>query len=278
MKVETGELLSIGRFARLTGLTVKALRHYDAERLLSPTHVDEWTGYRYYAAGQARDAITIRRLRELELPLDEIAVLLRADRETVRERLAVHRARLQGRAVEVRQLVRMLDRLIEGKEPLVQETTVEVRIEELPRLRMAVISGRVAVDDMQTFVPMSIERLLSWFEEQGVTCTDPAATFLKEPVLGIENDSLDVEVGLGVPEGTIGNGPVSVKTYPASRAAVHEHRGPHAGLPVVYEPIRQWIVDHGLEPGEQTRELYVAHPNNTANEQDYLTRVCWPVT
>jgi DNA-binding transcriptional MerR regulator len=40
--------------------------------LLSPAHVDEWTGYRYYAADQARDAIAIRRLRELELPLDEI--------------------------------------------------------------------------------------------------------------------------------------------------------------------------------------------------------------
>ena len=34
MKVETGELLSIGRFARLSGLTVKALRHHDAEGLL----------------------------------------------------------------------------------------------------------------------------------------------------------------------------------------------------------------------------------------------------
>jgi DNA-binding transcriptional MerR regulator len=46
MKVETDELLSIGRFARLSGLTVKALRHYDAEGPLSPAHVDEWTGYR----------------------------------------------------------------------------------------------------------------------------------------------------------------------------------------------------------------------------------------
>jgi hypothetical protein len=68
MKVETKELLSIGRFARLTGLTVKALRHYDVQGLLSPAYVDDWTGYRYYTAGQARDAIVIRRLRELELP------------------------------------------------------------------------------------------------------------------------------------------------------------------------------------------------------------------
>ncbi len=132
MKVETDELLSIGRFARLSGLTVKALRHYEAEGLIRPARVDEWTGYRYYSPAQARDAITIRRLRELELPLDEIASVLHADPDTVRERLAVHRARLQGRAVEVQQLVRALDLLIEGKEPLVQETIVEPRIEELP--------------------------------------------------------------------------------------------------------------------------------------------------
>ena len=38
--------------------------------------MDEWTGYRYYSP--AREAITIRRLRELELPLDEIASVLHA--------------------------------------------------------------------------------------------------------------------------------------------------------------------------------------------------------
>jgi DNA-binding transcriptional MerR regulator len=46
MKVETERMLSIGRFARLTGLTVKALRHYDELGLLRPAHVDGWTGYR----------------------------------------------------------------------------------------------------------------------------------------------------------------------------------------------------------------------------------------
>jgi DNA-binding transcriptional MerR regulator len=154
--------------------------------------VDEWTGYRYYAAGQARDAIAIRRLRELELPLDEIAAVLHADPATVRERLAVHRPRLQGRAVEVQQLVGTLDRLIQGKEPLVQETTVEAQIKELPALRVALIADRVAVDDMFTFVPSTIERLIGWLGERGLECTS-AVTFLRDPVRGIENDSLDVE-------------------------------------------------------------------------------------
>ena len=331
MKVETDELLSIGRFARLSGLTVKALRHYEAEGLIRPARVDEWTGYRYYSPAQARDAITIRRLRELELPLDEIASVLHADPDTVRERLAVHRARLpQGRAVEVQQLVRALDLLIEGKEPLVQETIVEPRIEELPALRMAVIADRVTVDDMFTFVPGAIERLIAWLAERGFECRTPV-TFLRDPVDGIENDSLEVETGVEVPEGVEGDelvsvrtypavraavhehrGPyeglpavpvdgiendsleveigvevpegvegdelVSVRTYPAVRAAVHEHRGPYEGLPAVYEPLREWVVASGLRPGEQTREIYVANPAGTADPREYLTRVCWPVS
>jgi DNA-binding transcriptional MerR regulator len=36
----TEELLSIGAFARLSGLTIKALRHYDEIGLLTPAEVD----------------------------------------------------------------------------------------------------------------------------------------------------------------------------------------------------------------------------------------------
>ncbi|GII81421.1 hypothetical protein Sru01_64030 [Sphaerisporangium rufum] len=51
-----GELLTIGRFARLCRLSVKRLRHYDELGLLAPVHVDAGSGYRYYAAGQVGPA------------------------------------------------------------------------------------------------------------------------------------------------------------------------------------------------------------------------------
>jgi hypothetical protein len=79
MKVETEGLLSIGRFARWSGLTVKALRHYDDIGLLRPAHVDDWTGYRWYEPAQIRDALVVRRLRALRVPLDRIADLVHAD-------------------------------------------------------------------------------------------------------------------------------------------------------------------------------------------------------
>jgi DNA-binding transcriptional MerR regulator len=44
--------ISIGRFAEITQLSLKALRIYDAIGLLRPVMVDENTGYRYYSITQ----------------------------------------------------------------------------------------------------------------------------------------------------------------------------------------------------------------------------------
>lgn len=69
-------MLSIGLFAQQSGLTVKALRHYDEIGLLAPARVDDFTGYRSYAASQLREAATIATLRGIGLPLAEIAKVL----------------------------------------------------------------------------------------------------------------------------------------------------------------------------------------------------------
>jgi DNA-binding transcriptional MerR regulator len=117
------ELLPIGRFARVTGLTVRALRHYHELGLLEPARIDADTGYRFYALEQADDAELIRRLRQLGLPLGEIrGILAGAD---ALDRLRVHRDRLVARIEE-------LNRVIDGEEPLVPEGekfTIRFRME-----------------------------------------------------------------------------------------------------------------------------------------------------
>ncbi|GAB3623523.1 hypothetical protein GCM10027418_16060 [Mariniluteicoccus endophyticus] len=92
-------MYSIGQFSQLTGLSVKALRHYDAEGLLVPADVDPWSAYRRYDGSQIRDAATICVLRAMDLPLvtvrealadpsrvDEIVDAFVAEREERRRR------------------------------------------------------------------------------------------------------------------------------------------------------------------------------------------------
>src|SRR5437660_8759281 len=107
-------MLSIGRFADATGLTVKALRHYDEIGLLAPARIDAANGYRYYDPEQVETAVTIRRLRALELPLDEIAALLEEDGETLRDRLAAHGYRVADELRDKQSLLLELSALVEG--------------------------------------------------------------------------------------------------------------------------------------------------------------------
>jgi DNA-binding transcriptional MerR regulator len=127
-------MLSIGRFADVTGLTVKALRHYDEIGLFAPAHVDPDTGYRYYDSAQVEDAVTIRRLRALELPLDEIAGLLDADAEALRDRLAAHGHRVAEELRDKHSLVIELSALVESGGG---DVAVAVEIRDVPELHLA---------------------------------------------------------------------------------------------------------------------------------------------
>ena len=109
-----GELLGIGPFAMLGGLSIPALRHYDEVGLLEPARVDPDTGYRSYRADQVRAARLIRALRALDLPLGEIkGVLAGGDEDRVRAVLRRHRKRLSERAQVLSEQIAALDELIE---------------------------------------------------------------------------------------------------------------------------------------------------------------------
>jgi DNA-binding transcriptional MerR regulator len=117
--LETSSLIAIGRFARITGLTVKALRHYDELGLLPPAAVDPETGYRSYSAEQVARAEWIRTLRRLELPLDDIATVLATDDPATVKRLLVEQQRRTAiRQVELKWILQRLQPLIDGKEPV----------------------------------------------------------------------------------------------------------------------------------------------------------------
>ena len=70
--------VTIGEFSRLTHLTVKSLRHYHDQDLLTPYAIDPQSGYRRYAVDQAPTAMLIARLRALDMPLAEVRRVLQS--------------------------------------------------------------------------------------------------------------------------------------------------------------------------------------------------------
>ena len=123
MRAMDHDLLPIGRFARLAGLTVGALRHYDEEGVLRPADVDPVTGYRRYRRDQVLVARAVAALRELELSLPAIRALLDADEpETRATILREERTRLEARTARLQRALHRLNMLAITPQP--EEITV----------------------------------------------------------------------------------------------------------------------------------------------------------
>ena len=69
------DLLTIGAFSQASRLSPKALRLYDSLGLLTPAHVDEVSGYRFYRPDQLERARLVAWLRRLGMPLARIGVV-----------------------------------------------------------------------------------------------------------------------------------------------------------------------------------------------------------
>lgn len=273
------DLLTIGRFARLSGLTVRALRHYGALGLLPPARVDEETGYRFFALEQVAVADTIRLLRTLGLPLDEIrSVLLADDPEYVRERLVAHRSRMEGRAAETRQILVDLQRLIERKEPLVPEPTdilYELDIKRFPEQPVLSIRGRVRQDDLKTAIPAAYRELMAYMAELGEQPVPPVTVTVcpfadDDGMVEIENC---ITVAIPLP----GRGRIESRALPACTAACLVHKGPYTELGRSYTALSSWIEEQGLETSGAPREIYVTDPEETPDPADYVTEIAWPI-
>jgi DNA-binding transcriptional MerR regulator len=131
------DLLSIGRFARLAGLSVGALRHYDELDLLRPARTDPFTGYRSYRTDQLETARTIVAMRDLEVPLETIRELLATDDPAGRRRLLrEHRSRIEARTFRLQRVLHILGQL-SSEDPAAMTTTVPTEIDPATRRKLA---------------------------------------------------------------------------------------------------------------------------------------------
>ena len=122
------DLVTIGTFSMLSGLSVVALRHYDDIDVLKPQAVDPRTGYRRYSRRQLERAWTIAELRNIDLPLDEVRTIIDLDTEARRTALETHRRRLTDRGRDVEAMVARTDKLLDKGDDNDMTTAQDVRL------------------------------------------------------------------------------------------------------------------------------------------------------
>ncbi|MFJ7082591.1 MerR family transcriptional regulator [Streptomyces griseus] len=104
----SGELVTIGEFARLSRLSAKALRRYDELGLLRPALVDPVNGYRYYDPAQAEEARLVAWLRRIGMPLSRIGRVVALDAGAAAVEIRAYWARVEAETAARRDLAMYL--------------------------------------------------------------------------------------------------------------------------------------------------------------------------
>jgi DNA-binding transcriptional MerR regulator len=281
-------LLRIGPFSRASSISVKALRAYHEMGLLVPAAIDPQTGYRSYSVAQLTDAAIIRRLRQLDVPLETVRVVLDAhDPDVTRKVLAEHEAVLHERLQSVQ---RAIDDLAVALDAPALATPVHIRAE--PARTVLMLDATTSEETWLDVLAHAIGTLRDAATASGAVTDGPSGACY--PTL-LEDDAQELHAFVPVANAPMLSAAVRatgvrVDTLPAADVAVLVHAGSYDGLEDAYRALGAWVAANTEPPtapgtpnppgsAELTvRECYVVGPGATDDETQFLTELCWPVT
>jgi DNA-binding transcriptional MerR regulator len=247
------ELMPIGRFARLCRLSLKQLRHYDELGLLRPAWVDPDSGYRYYRADQARDALSIGLLRSLEVPLPAIGQVL-AGRDVVAA-LGEVRDQLEADLVRRRRMLATLNRVLTEGLP-----RAAVRLTREDARGVAVARAAGTVEEIGPVTSDCVARLGRALAAAGQQPRGPLIALFPLDL----TDQVAITVAAEVDEDVPGT---SRDVLGGGLFAVVTHVGPYDQISLAAHALLAWIGEHGHAIGGGLREVYLSDPRRTAPDQ-----------
>ena len=248
-----GDLLPIGRFARLTRLTVKTLHHCDAIGLLRPAHVDPATGYRSYRVDQAGAALAVSLLRRLDVPIPEIGRAL-ADEDAFAEVVATAKVAAERQAARARRITTSLDRLAETGMPGAAPVTTRTE----PDRQVLAMTATGHGDTLDRDAEDAITALLSRAESLGIDAD--------APVTGVYPADLDGDVAFEVcvhGQSDIPPAGLRRQRLDGGRFLTVDHVGPHDSLPLAYHALHEALAAQGRRLRGPLRETYLSVADET---------------
>ena len=270
----TGQMqgrLSIGDFSRMSHVSVKTLRRYHESGLLEPAEVDEWTGYRYYQPGQVPVAQTIRRFRDLGMPVREIGELLATiDPDQRSELIAAHLTRLETQLAQTQAAVTSLRRLLDRK-----AAPIEVELHTTAAITAAAIGATVSLPDVLDWYSEAMTELDTAIAATGQSPSGPPGGLYDNDLFTDERGELLVFVPVPDPPRS---GRVRPEVIASTNLAVTVHRGDHSDIDVTYGALGIWVDQHALAIAGPVHETYLVGPRDTPDSAAWRTEIGWPVS
>ena len=274
-------MLKIGEFARISQVSIKTLRHYDALGLLRPAHTDPESGYRFYTMDQIVDVVRLLALKDCGFGLEEIGHLLQQRDAAAIERLLRERIAVQADLVTTEQarLQRMAARLQQVIAATNEDAAFDVALKRTEPITLVGKRGCLAsTDEIGPFAVAVVAQLAQ------------AAIAFDRPLIhlyfdndegGIAHETGEhIDLFVGAPVAAIPPllGEFECQRLPGGdQVACVIYCGDYVGIGKAFQALDRWIVTSGYRQSGPCREIYHRSPAHTDDPAEYLTEIQSPI-
>lgn len=250
------------------------LRHYHQIGLLEPADVDPHTGYRRYTADQIPTAQVIRRLRDLDMPLDEIrAVLAAADPEDRSEQIAAHLSRMESELGRTQRAVAALRDLLIA--PSSDAARADIELRSTPAVPAAAISQVIDAGDSVSWLQGALGELYATLTAQDLPADGHPGGIFDDDLYTHHRGRATIFVPCAATVRPTGR--LTAVEVPAVELAVITHAGPPADVDRAYGALATYVARHALAVDGPIREFYLVGQRDTADSSRWRTEIGWPI-
>jgi DNA-binding transcriptional MerR regulator len=274
-------MFRIGEFAQIAQVSGRQLRFYDQLGLLRPAHIDDQTGYRYYAIRQLPRLNSILALKELGLSLEQIGPLLEKEMSPaqLRSMLTLKRAQLERLLQEEEARLRHIESRIAQIDTEGKVEGFDVLMKSVPAT--PILSINCACEGMDEVI-----RMVRTVAEEGTRQIKPA---LRDKLIviarnDVDSDKLDLDIGFSLTRPT--NASVRIAGDLVLRAgelpavdtmATIVRPGTNMESHSSFSTVGRWIEANSYEIAGSCREIFLEPITGPPGFEGALVEIQFPV-
>ena len=258
----------IGVFSVIAKVSIKTLRYYQEIGLISPSHIDPDSGYRYYNERLLEKVRIIQKLKDMDFSLREIKDIIENyedDSELVdymKTKLAETRQRIK-KYQKVQQQIKTIIKLEE--EIKMMNSQESIGIKNLEDMLIASIRFKGKYEEVGKYFGKIFKAC--GFQVKG----QPFSLYYDQEYK--ENDA-DIEACVPVKREIKKEG-INCRALKGGKAHTLIHKGPYECLGESYKKILDYIADNNLKITSPSREVYLKGPGMIfkGNPKKYITEI-----
>lgn len=267
-------LFSIGEMARLFHLSVSSIRHYESCGLIKPEYVDPDTGYRYYSPRQFESFNTIRHLRTLDMPLDDIEDFLHdRDIDKIEEKLSRQKVLVAEKQQELARIERKIDAQMQRLRDAQNAVLGRIEIVRVPACHIFWTENHTTAQEPEN-LDLSTCDLAAAQTEAIIFLGKVGFSISEKHLKEKQYDQYDGTFLLLDEADRFDGALLSLPETLCVRVRFHGH---HLQSPEQYRKLEEFIREHHLQICGFSREITLIDYGITNDPEKFVTEICIPI-